>query len=65
MSQFHEIIAESWSNAETSALRRFIVDWHVAMKWPVDKTSIAFAVIWASGQFDALEARCEEMVNRS
>lgn len=65
MSDFHAIIAESFDNAETSALRRFVVDWYYAKVWSRTWHNMAFAVMWQNGSFDALEARCEEMANRS
>lgn len=62
MDDFQMIVASSYDNAELSCLRRFIVDWH-SEAWQDCHHSRAFAVIWRTGQFDALEARCEELVN--
>lgn len=62
MSEFHEIIAESFEHADTSALRQYMVDWYLAKEWPRNRTNLVFASMWANGQFDSLEARCGELI---
>lgn len=62
MSDFHAITAQSFDHREVHSLRRRIVDWH-AYAWNGDYYDRRFAAMWKSGQFDNLEARCEEFVN--
>lgn len=65
MSNFHEIIAQSFTNAEISVLRRSVVSWYYIEVWNVNPDNVKFAHLWQTGYFDALEARCEEFVNGS
>lgn len=65
MSKFHEIIAQSFTNREISDLRRSVLNWYYIELWDVNPDNVAFAHMWRTGQFDALEAFCEELMNGS
>lgn len=63
MSNFHEIVAHSFTNREISKFRRDVVSWYADEHWAASDCNWEFARIWLTGALDAVEARCEEFVN--